>query len=199
VVNNAGAVTRHSCAIPTDSWRPQPGAVPRRRSGRHRGAPRPGESSRHPWRDGEGSLAKTWRAQDVPAEIAALSTHVFEHERLPFVSYPSEWSPLMLCDAALLTLEMQKLALGAGLILKDAAPTNIVFRGSRPVFVDFLSFVERERGEYLWRARHQFDACFLLPLLLSIEAGVPIAWMLRDFLHGSRTSRRSACSASRAG
>jgi hypothetical protein len=120
----------------------------------------------------------------VPAEIAALSTHVFEHERLPFVSYPSEWSPLMLCDAALLTLEMQKLALGAGLILKDAAPTNIVFRGSRPVFVDFLSFVERERGEYLWRARHQFDACFLLPLLLSIEAGVPIAWMLRDFLHG---------------
>ena len=82
------------------------------------------------------------------------------------------------------TLEMQQLALAEGLILKDAAPTNIVFRGSRPVFVDFLSFVEREPGEYLWRARHQFDACFLLPLLLNMEAGIPVAWTLRDFIHG---------------
>jgi ribosomal protein L11 methylase PrmA len=137
-----------------------------------------------------GALAKTWRADpgSLPSEVAALAaptqSQVFEHDILPFVSYPSEWSPLMLCDAALHTLDMQKLALAEGLILKDAAPTNIVFRGSRPVFVDFLSFIEREQGEYLWRARHQFDACFLLPLLLSVEAGVPIAWMLRDFLHG---------------
>lgn len=185
MVNNAGAVTRHSLRDPDGFLATAAGRLFR--------AVDPAATAvrldlvNHPAIRGameKGSLAKTWRAQDVPAEIAALSTHVFEHERLPFVSYPSEWSPLMLCDAALLTLEMQKLALGAGLILKDAAPTNIVFRGSRPVFVDFLSFVERERGEYLWRARHQFDACFLLPLLLSIEAGVPIAWMLRDFLHG---------------
>ena len=124
-----------------------------------------------------GAIARTWQAADVPAELAALrpdaNATVLEHERLPFVSHPCEWSPLMLCDAALHTLEMQQLALAEGLILKDAAPTNIVFRGSRPVFVDFLSFVEREPGEYLWRARHQFDACFLLPLLLNIEAGIP--------------------------
>ena len=135
-----------------------------------------------------GALARTWQAADVPAELAALrpdaNATVLEHELLPFVSYPCEWSPLMLCDAALRTLEMQQLALAEGLILKDAAPTNIVFRGSRPVFVDFLSFIEREPGEYLWRARHQFDACFLLPLLLNIEAGIPVAWTLRDFIHG---------------
>jgi len=136
-----------------------------------------------------GAIVKTWRAagSDLLAEVAAIggdASLVLEHEYLPFVSYPCEWSPLMLCDAALHTLQMQQLALAEGLILKDAAPTNIVFRGSRPVFVDFLSFIEREPGEYLWRARHQFDACFLLPLLLNIEAGVPIAWMLRDFLHG---------------
>ena len=80
--------------------------------------------------------------------------------------------------------DAQLLALAEGLVLKDAAPTNIVFRGSRPVFVDFLSFEERENGDYLWRARHQFDACFLLPLLLNLEAGIPIAWTLRDYLHG---------------
>jgi SAM-dependent methyltransferase len=137
-----------------------------------------------------GAIARTWRVgeTEVSSDIAALKPDaaavILEHELLPFVSYPCEWSPLMLCDAALHTLEMQQLALAEGLILKDAAPTNIVFRGSRPVFVDFLSFIEREQGEYLWRARHQFDACFLLPLLLSVEAGIPIAWTLRDFLHG---------------
>ena len=136
-----------------------------------------------------GDLARTWRVPDaeVPADISALAAsgaQVLEHERLPFVSYPCEWSPLMLCDAGLHTLDMQLLALGNGLILKDAAPTNIVFRGSRPVFVDFLSFDERQPGEFLWRARHQFDACFLLPLLLNLEAGIPIAWTLRDYLHG---------------
>ena len=136
-----------------------------------------------------GAIARTWRVadSDVPAAVADAAGDdalLLEHERLPFVSYPCEWSPLMLCDAALHTLEMQQLALAEGLILKDAAPTNIVFRGSRPVFVDFLSFVMREPGEFLWRARHQFDACFLLPLLLSVEASIPISWTLRDFLHG---------------
>jgi SAM-dependent methyltransferase len=137
-----------------------------------------------------GAIARTWRvsASEVPGGAAIPGASdaflVLEHERLPFVSQPCEWSPLMLCDAALHTLEMQQLALAEGLILKDAAPTNIVFRGSRPVFVDFLSFIAREPGDYLWRARHQFDACFLLPLLLSLEASIPIAWTLRDFLYG---------------
>jgi len=137
-----------------------------------------------------GALVKTWRVAEPDISLAVAGAHaingalVLEHERLPFVSHPCEWSPLMLCDAALHTLEMQRLALAEGLILKDAAPTNIVFRGSRPVFVDFLSFVAREPGEFLWRARHQFDACFLLPLLLSVEASVPVSWALRDFLHG---------------
>ena len=132
----------------------------------------------------KGAIVRTWpvASAELPSEIAALAAGaaVLEHERLPFVSYPCEWSPLMLCDAGLHTLELQQLALADGLVLKDAAPTNIVFRGSRPVFVDFLSFEEREKGDYLWRARHQFDACFLLPLLLNLEAGIPIAWTLRD-------------------
>jgi len=137
-----------------------------------------------------GAIARTWRAENLQATgepaIAGAgdSQLVLEHERLPFVSQPCEWSPLMLCDAGLHTVEMQLLALSEGLVLKDAAPTNIVFQGPRPVFVDFLSFVEREKGDYLWRARHQFDACFLLPLLLNLEAGIPIAWTLRDYLHG---------------
>jgi SAM-dependent methyltransferase len=135
-----------------------------------------------------GDIVKTWpvSAADIPAALGPLlpGSQVLEHERLPFVSYPAEWSPLSLCDAGLHTLRMQQLALAQGLILKDAAPSNVMFRGARPVFVDFLSFIGREKGAYLWRARHQFDACFLLPLLLNLQAGIPIAWSLRDSRQG---------------
>ena len=135
-----------------------------------------------------GDIVKTWRVApaDLPPELGAVATgaEVLEHERLPFISYPSEWSPLALCDAGLHTLRMQQLALAEGLVLKDAAPANVMFRGARPVFVDFLSFANRERGDFLWRARHQFDACFLLPLILNLEAGIPIAWSLRDPVQG---------------
>lgn len=135
-----------------------------------------------------GRIVHTWLAapDTLPAGVRSLAAgaSVHEHARIDFVSYPGEWSPLMLCEAAALTLQMQALALRAGWILKDATPANIVFDGPRAVFVDLPSFVPRASGTYLWRARHQFDACFVLPLVLSCEAGVPLAWSLRDPVQG---------------
>ncbi len=46
-------------------------------------------------------------------------------ETVPFISYAYEWSFDMLKDAALLTLQLLKEAVGFGLILKDATPYNI--------------------------------------------------------------------------
>ena len=86
----------------------------------------------------------------------------------------------MLADAAHFTLELSLKLLSAGLMLKDATPANVLFRGNRPVFVDLPSIVKREPGSYLWLARRQFEACFILPLLLSIHRGVPLDWSLRD-------------------
>ncbi len=87
---------------------------------------------------------------------------VLSHERIPFVSYPYEWSFAMLREAALLQLELTERALDHGLILKDASPYNVQFRGSRPVFIDVSSFERLREGEP-WVGYRQFCMLFLYP------------------------------------
>ena len=94
-------------------------------------------------------------------------------ERVPFVSYPYEWSFDMLKDAALLTLRILKTSLDFGLILKDASAYNILFRNGKPVFIDTLSF-DIYREEEPWVAYRQFCEHFLGPLLLMHYRKLPL-------------------------
>jgi hypothetical protein len=57
---------------------------------------------------------------------------VLEHERLPFVSYPYEWSFEMLRDAALLQLDLVLAGLDEGIGLKDASAYNVQWKGASP-------------------------------------------------------------------
>lgn len=91
---------------------------------------------------------------------------VIRPERVPFISYPYEWCFGQLKDAALLTLRVQRDALGFGMSLKDASAYNVQFwRGSRPVLIDTLSF-ERYIEGTPWVAYRQFCQHFLAPLAL---------------------------------
>lgn len=127
----------------------------------------------------EGRLIETWL---LPAgEQAAQGRDAgvwFEHRRVPFPSYPYEWSPAMLHAAADLTLTLARRLHEHGLGLKDATPYNILFDGARPVFVDLLSIEDRTPGDPVWRACAQFASTFLLPLALNRRNGLPIAAML---------------------
>jgi hypothetical protein len=87
-----------------------------------------------------------------------------EHPFLPFVSYPPEWTMSMLCDAALLHLDLQMELIEKGFSLKDASAYNVQFDGSRAVFIDAGSF-EVGAGA-VWPAYGQFCRMFLFPLLL---------------------------------
>src|SRR6186713_1025872 len=87
-------------------------------------------------------------------------------EQVPFISYPYEWCFEQLKDAALLTLEIVKLSIDKGMILKDATPYNVQFINGRPVFIDTLSF-EKYDSSLPWIAYRQFCESFLFPLLLS--------------------------------
>jgi hypothetical protein len=71
----------------------------------------------------------------------------------------------MLKDAALLTLQLAKEAIGFGLILKDATPYNIQWHAGKLIFIDTLSF-EKYNAEEPWIAYRQFCENFLSPLLL---------------------------------
>jgi SAM-dependent methyltransferase len=108
------------------------------------------------------------------ADDSPMGQVIVEHPRIPFISYPHEWPPAMLHAAAVLTLELCSSLLEEGLGLKDATPSNILFRGARPVFIDVLSIEPRDPLDPIWLADAQFARTFLIPLLLNVRTGYPI-------------------------
>jgi hypothetical protein len=125
----------------------------------------------------EGRIIGTEMASDVappPGDWAG----VLRHERIPFVSYPYEWTFSMLRDAALLHLDLMEAALGEDMILKDSTPYNIQFRGRRPVFIDIGSCEILEPGD-LWIGYRQFLQMFLYPLMMRAYKDLPFQPWLR--------------------
>lgn len=90
---------------------------------------------------------------------------IIKPKKIPFISYPYEWTFSQLKEAGMLTLEIQKIALKYGLQLKDASSFNIQFIGSKPFFIDTLSF-EYCKRKIMWGAYKQFCQHFLAPLTL---------------------------------
>ena len=123
---------------------------------------------------GEGRLIETSFLRDDGSLIT------LEHARIFFPSYPWEWTPSAWIAAADLTLDLCDELLGHGLILKDATPLNILFRGSRPVLVDVLSIDARDPESPLWLAYAQFVRTFLLPLAGYAYLGWPLEACIRN-------------------
>lgn len=120
---------------------------------------------------------------DAPRVRAA---RIVEHPRLPFISYPYEWSFPLLKAAALHHLDLQIALLEGGVALSDATAYNIQFIGPRPIFIDPLSFIAYRDGDY-WTAHRQFCEQFLNPLLLRALLGVPHNDWFRGSLEGVPT------------
>lgn len=108
---------------------------------------------------------------------------VLEHPRIPFWTYPYEWTFGMLKRAASLQLDLLADAVQAGLTLKDATPYNVQFVGTKPVFIDVGSFRALEDGEP-WLGYRQFCQLFLYPLLVSAHAEIQFQPLLRGSLDG---------------
>jgi len=123
--------------------------------------------------------------EEVGIENAASSEayRIIKPERIPFVSYPYEWSFSQLKDAALLTLTIQQKALEYCLSLKDASAYNIQFINGKPVFIDTLSFERYIEGKP-WVAYGQFCQHFLAPLALMSTTDVRLSQLLRVHLDG---------------
>jgi hypothetical protein len=90
---------------------------------------------------------------------------VIEPETIPFISYPSEWSFEQLKEAALVTLDIQLLAMEQGMCLKDASSFNMQMHRGKMMHIDTLSF-EFYDGKSPWVAYGQFCEHFLAPLLV---------------------------------
>ncbi len=114
-------------------------------------------------------VAKHWiiphRESDTDATGNDQIYKIIIPDHIPVISYPYEWSFTQFKDAALLTLDIQSLALRHGMSLKDATPYNIQFIGTNPVHIDTLSFEKLDENAP-WTAYKQFCESFLAPLAL---------------------------------
>lgn len=116
-----------------------------------------------------GSMIAT---QMKPAPDGGL---LLEHPRIFFPSYCWEWTRSMWVEAGRHTLELARLLLEHGFLLKDATPRNILFENCTPVFVDIGSVVRRPAGSPIWTAYAQFVRTFILPLLAERLLGWPLS------------------------
>ncbi len=116
-----------------------------------------------------GSMIAT---QMKPAPDGGL---LLEHPRIFFPSYCWEWTRSMWAEAGRLTLELARILLEHGFLLKDATPRNILFENYTPVFVDIGSVIRRPKGTPIWTAYAQFVRTFILPLLAERLLGWPLS------------------------
>jgi hypothetical protein len=114
------------------------------------------------------------------SDVAAYT--IIKPDQLPIISYPYEWSFSQLQDAALATLQIQKIALDYGMGLKDASAYNIQFVDGRPTLIDTLSFEAYEQRP--WVAYNQFCQHFLGPLALMSLVDVRLNRLLREYIDG---------------
>ena len=124
----------------------------------------------------------------IDSEWSGLKTDsgkaVLHHRRVAVQSYCYEWPPAMLRDAALLTVDLCIRLAAHGLTLQDGHPWNILFEGTKPVYVDAGSIVPA-RDDILWAPYQQFCNFFLYPLYLYAAGQDHIArWLMRDCLAG---------------
>jgi len=108
---------------------------------------------------------------------------IIKPEKIPFISYPYEWSFSQLKDAALLTLRIQKAAMKYGMTLKDGSAFNIQFHNGHPIFIDTLSFEIYEEGQ-IWKPYKQFCQHFLAPLALISKKDVRLNLLSKIFIDG---------------
>lgn len=124
--------------------------------------------------------------RSVLARAGIDAPMVLRHARVPFISYPYEWSFPLLKAAALLHLNVQIEALRAGVSLSDSSAYNVQFMGAKPLFIDVLSFREYREGE-IWAGHRQFCEQFLNPLLLRAFFGISHNGWFRGNLEGIDT------------
>ncbi|WP_119302977.1 class I SAM-dependent methyltransferase [Dongia deserti] len=121
---------------------------------------------------------------EVPAlQSMTGAAHVLASARLPFISYPYEWSFALHRKAALLHLDLHLAALERGFDLSDASAYNVQFQGSSPIFIDHLSLRPYRDGA-VWTGHRQFCMQFLNPLLCHTLLKIAPNTLFRGSLEG---------------
>ena len=104
-------------------------------------------------------------------------------EQIHFQSYPFCWSYTQWRKAIIAYLEINKIALKYGMLLKDATPFNFYFKEGRAILLDTSSFIFFKEGAP-WLAYKQFCSEFLSPIALMHYNGQIWSGMVKANLKG---------------
>ena len=119
-------------------------------------------------------------------EYDGSDTNVYKQllpEQIHFQSYPFCWSYTQWRKAIIAYLEINKIALNYGMLLKDATPFNFYSKEGRAVLLDTSSFIFFKEGAP-WLAYKQFCSEFLSPIALMHYNGQIWSGMVKANLKG---------------
>ena len=116
-------------------------------------------------------LIDTWIVEEQDLKKKFNSDFLLEHKKIPFISYPYEWSFEQLKDAALHHLDFNIFLLEKNFQLSDATAYNIQFIGNKPIFIDAMSIEKYEEGSN-WNGHNQFCQQFLNPLIINSRKNI---------------------------
>ena len=134
----------------------------------------------------KGFLIETKEIKDNSEPEVNNKDLILEHEKIPYISYPYEWSFLQLKDAAIFHLDFHLFLLKNNATLIDASAYNIQFVGSKLKFIDVLSIKKYSDGEH-WTGHKQFCENFLNPLILKSKKGIKFNNWFKGNLEGIET------------
>jgi len=120
---------------------------------------------------------------DIDSPDSQKKYKIIRPKKIPFISYPYEWSYTQLKDAALVILSIQKQALKHSFSLKDASAYNMQFKDGKPILIDTLSFEKYQAG-HPWIAYKQFCQHFLAPLALMHYRDLRLSQLLKLYIDG---------------
>ena len=105
----------------------------------------------------EGLFPNTWISEYENEQFALI----LEHEKISPVLDSTEWNYRMLYDAAQLVLRIAEIALEYGYNMIDCHSANVLFKESKPYYVDLGSFVPNPDGCTAWRPYPSFLRSYL--------------------------------------
>lgn len=130
----------------------------------------------------EGLLVRHREVKDIEWATSGANK-VICPERIRYISYPYEWCFNQIKDAALLTLDIELIALAHDMTLKDASVYNIQFDRGHPVMIDTLSFEKYVEG-HPWVAYRQFCQHFLATLALMSKTDIRLNKLFLAYIDG---------------
>lgn len=133
----------------------------------------------------KGILLASWlvSTDEIGMPADQYGRKIMEHEPVPVITYPYEWSFSMLRASALLTLDLLEQCLHAKMTLKDGTPFNLMYHRGRMRFIDTLSIDSYHDGQP-WNGYSQFCKEFLFPLMLTGYLHIEFHPWLRGSLKG---------------